>query len=228
MLKLSGLLLRRNMKMNNLSDKDLLDWLSQKSKITELYDRRANEFGNSHLAVCWGTENSQSTRFNALCQVDSLKEGVSILDVGCGLGDFYTYLKKYLKRFKYLGVDVSQEMIRAAQRTHTGSDAEFLCLDILTENINKQFDYVFASGLFNKLQSNQIYYMKMLIGKMFSFATNAISFNTLNAWSKESLHPEDFSIEPADIIEICRNFSPRMKLGMDYMLHDFTVHLYKR
>lgn len=49
---------------------------------------------------------------------DRLKEGISVLDVGCAQGGFATVLAENLKRFAYTGVDVNPTMIETARARH--------------------------------------------------------------------------------------------------------------
>lgn len=49
---------------------------------------------------------------------DCLKEGVSVLDIGCAQGGFAKVLGENLKRFTYTGVDVNPAMVAAARARH--------------------------------------------------------------------------------------------------------------
>lgn len=44
-----------------------------------------------------------------------LKEGMTVLDVGCAQGGFASVLSENLKDFRYTGVDVNENMVAAAQ-----------------------------------------------------------------------------------------------------------------
>ncbi|NVL90353.1 MAG: hypothetical protein HWN69_05065, partial [Desulfobacterales bacterium] len=56
------------------------------------YDKLLGIRAKDHEMVGWGSEESQKCRFGVLCQLDDLS-GKSVLDVGCGLGDLYGYLR---------------------------------------------------------------------------------------------------------------------------------------
>lgn len=49
---------------------------------------------------------------------DHLKEGISVLDVGCAQGGFAAILSEHLKDFSYTGVDISPTMIEHAKARH--------------------------------------------------------------------------------------------------------------
>ncbi|MEK7246323.1 MAG: class I SAM-dependent methyltransferase [Pseudomonadota bacterium] len=46
---------------------------------------------------------------------DRLKEGVSILDIGCAQGGFAAVIAEHVKNFRYVGADVNSEMIARAR-----------------------------------------------------------------------------------------------------------------
>jgi SAM-dependent methyltransferase len=49
---------------------------------------------------------------------DRLREGVSVLDVGCAQGGFASALAEHLSDFAYTGVDINAEMIERARAGH--------------------------------------------------------------------------------------------------------------
>ena len=85
----------------------------------------------------------------ALAKKTGLKEGSGILDAGCGQG-FFTWLFADLG-FNALGVDISVEGIRTAQREYGSSSARYAVGDIQCLEFAKQFDCVFtrSCSLFN-------------------------------------------------------------------------------
>ena len=89
----------------------------------------------------------------------------SILDVGCGFGDLFGYLKKNKTDFDYLGCDINEKIINVAKDQYP--DVTFVVHDFLDLKLEKKYDWVIASGIFNfKLNDNEIYIQKMLT-KMF-------------------------------------------------------------
>ncbi len=51
---------------------------------------------------------------------DLLKDGVSVLDMGCAQGGFASILEENLKGFHYTGADISAEMLARARARHPG------------------------------------------------------------------------------------------------------------
>ena len=61
-----------------------------------------------------GVQKSPRKRFRVFCDIDNLNSS-KILDLGCGTGDFNTYLKK--KKFvNYTGIDSNRNMINILKK----------------------------------------------------------------------------------------------------------------
>lgn len=76
----------------------------------------------------------------------------SVLDAGCGSGDFVLAMPKTVKRYR--GIDLSEQMVLSARECFAphykqphSCDINFSVEDILTYSPNEQFDFVLASGL---------------------------------------------------------------------------------
>ncbi len=76
----------------------------------------------------WRGRADQVLRFAVCAQALPLTEVRSVLDVGCGLGDFAPFLRQLGFHGRYLGVDVLPEMVRQAVASHPGE--EYICADL--------------------------------------------------------------------------------------------------
>src|SRR3954449_9883431 len=103
----------------------------------------------AHGSVAEGVKMSpagQRDRFAELTRIGELA-GHSVVDVGCGVGDFYTYLREHVHPLDYLGIDLMDEMAeRAAARF---PEAQFSARDVLAHGLGDEFDYVLLSAVFN-------------------------------------------------------------------------------
>ena len=135
----------------------------------------------------WNSLASQSSRYAILCHLLENKP-LSILDVGCGTGDLYHYIKKEQLPFEYMGIDLSAKMIVAAQKAYPAGN--FRCLAINDIKTNYSFDCVMASGIFNLSMKNHEDQMLETILSMLDCSTNLVRFNlltnTFNFKSKDS------------------------------------------
>jgi len=89
---------------------------------------------------------------------DYLIPGEKVLDLGCGNGRFYEAMKG--KKVDYIGVDVSEKLIKIAQKRYP--KAKFLVADALNLPFpNNYFDKVYAIALFHHIPSKE-YRLKVL------------------------------------------------------------------
>lgn len=77
---------------------------------------------------------------------DELREGISILDLGCAHGGFAGVIAEHVKSFTYTGVDISPEMIRRGRARYP--EHEFLCAPGGDYSLleARRFDVVLALG----------------------------------------------------------------------------------
>ena len=78
-------------------------------KIRDHYQSLFEEHGISEKAVQYTDKYSQYARFFFLTQF--IQKGSSILDVGCGLGDLYSFLHSNDFFGSYHGIDIVPEFI---------------------------------------------------------------------------------------------------------------------
>ncbi|HMO17326.1 MAG TPA: class I SAM-dependent methyltransferase [Oligoflexia bacterium] len=201
-----------------------------KSEIEQYHKNRRNT-ENSATKAGWKNRDAQETRFNQLFRSFELIDGDSILDVGCGLGDLFKYLKdKYCRtKFNYSGVDILFEMINFAENEY--KDTIFQKIDSISEI--ESSDYIVASGIFNLKNSagndEWLNYIYETVSIMFNKSIKGISFNCLSSFSdSEFMKDELYYANPMQIFEFCaKNLSENLTLYHDYRQYDFTISIKK-
>lgn len=189
------------------------------------YDELVRRFGYDYRACDWGSSASQQRRFEVLAAVADLN-GRSVLDVGCGLADFATYLSSAEGRSgvpRYTGLDISQEMIRHARER--GPDLDIRQGNILDDGL-ETFDIVVGSGIFTLLPGERCDLVESIIAAMYDHANHAVAFNTLSSWTSHR-RKDEFHASPIAMLEFCRSLTERLVLRHDYHPRDFTVYLYR-
>jgi SAM-dependent methyltransferase len=194
-----------------------------KEEIIRLYEDRLEKYGRSVKTMGWRDKDQQYLRFKILSEIGEL-DGKKILDVGCGFGDFFDYLKNNGIDVDYHGFDISPKIIAAAKRHHP--DLIFEEKDILAEEMDEKFDYVFESGILNKKNLDNCMYAKAIISKMYNLCTEGISFNVMTNYVD---YREDylFYYSPEKIFAFCKKLSKFVVLRHDYPLYEFTMYIYK-
>lgn len=205
------------------SDSNQKIWQEEDRENIKIYDDLVRQHGLSFKALDWGSRESQFLRFKILSEIGIVK-GASLLDVGCGLGDFLEWANNAGLEIKYCGVDITASLIDAANKKF-GNNC-FQTLNIIEDKDLPKYDYVIASGIFAKRISGGNEYAQAMIRQMFSMCNKGLAFNSLSSLS-DNLDENDFSMNPYELMDFCRTLSPWVVMRHDYHPNDMTVYLYK-
>ena len=177
----------------------------------------------SSFALGWKDIESQQIRFKALAGIGNLS-GCSVLDAGCGYGDFLPYLSTSYKDFTYTGMEQIPELLKEAIVRHGHSPAANFIQGNFTTTLLPVVDYVFASGSLN-YRSTDPDFIFNAIDKLYGACTYGFAFNLLNHIIPNGLL---VAYNPGQIISYCSSICPEVKLIQDYDPNDFTVYMYKQ
>lgn len=195
----------------------LLDRLT----IRLFHDERQKQFSGDHArSLGWSSTESQFLRFKTMTQAINFEQK-TVLDLGCGYGDFKTFLDMSCCIKSYTGVDQQSSFIKQAKllfKHHT--NCEFIKADFSATTLPKA-DIVVASGSLNYRARNKTYHAKV-IKDMYERAEVAVIFNLLNSkhfTSSSLLEAHD----PQQVLKYCLSFCPDSELITDYADEDFTI-----
>ena len=173
--------------------------------------------------VGWKSTQTQEARFNALLAAGDLK-GKSILDLGCGLGCLYGYLKELGWQGEYTGMDVLDMMVKGASRRFP--DVLFEKRNILLDPPRRQWDYVFISGIFNHRVKNNWAWIEETVRLCFKLARVGVAFNLLEGGKEES-DTTFFYAQRKDLEMKAKLWSAgKYKIVNNYLPDDMTAYLY--
>jgi len=201
----------------------------------EFYLPRLENHGlYSAQSVGW-TDYLQVSLFDRMMKVLSsidMEKQYTLLDVGCGLGDFIPHLRGAgYSNISYTGIDILPAMISSARKKYPGFD--FRQGDFFMDDFSDSYDFVICSGALNiivqKGEEAHYSYVKEFISRMFRLSGIACSFNLLPLSGKEYF-PEDsrfFYVDQNRVAAFCSGLCENVFL--DYRHHEyiFTVHLAK-
>jgi SAM-dependent methyltransferase len=140
----------------------------------------------------------------------------TIVDAGCGFGDFYVYLKEKENLPKtYIGIDLSTPMVVEA-KVRTG--CKIIQKDILCQSI-PMADWYVASGSMNLLTRMET---RIFIQRCFEKSRKGFIFNLLEGKEREGSYSY---WNPHEMLDLCHTFSHNVRLKEGYMEGDFTVVL---
>lgn len=195
-------------------------------QVNNYYSQKIIKNGATPQGVDWNSVESQELRFEVLSKVITDVANFSVLDYGCGFGSMYDYFKHKYSNFKFIGLDISEEMINEALKKHE-QDAASQWLTTITDA--DKFDFVIASGIFNvRLENTQedwLIYVLETLQKLNSHSTKGFSFNVLTKYSdKEFMKDYLYYADPLFLFDYCKtNFSKNVALLHDYNLYEFTL-----
>ncbi len=185
---------------------------------TDTFYRNALErYGHNAQGAHWESARSQRVRFAVLRRLlPADLSALSLVDVGCGLGDLFRYLEVQGDRpGGYVGIDVVEPMVEIA-RLRTGE--EVLLLDALRDPLPGA-DYYLCSGAMNTLtrEETRLFIERCLAASRLGFVFNLLrgedDCDTFNYW------------EPQDIETLARELGAECAIETGYMHRDFSAAL---
>lgn len=151
----------------------------------------------------------------------------SILDVGCGVGDYYAYLLeiKDVAEPLYTGIDYNGNMIEMAGKKYP--KAKFETKDLSTEV--EQYDWVVAMSAFNiPMQDDMNSYVKKSIDKMYSIAKKGIALNLIHSLSGDSEKDEGLdTFDPKELFDYVYSKYKNVRIHTNYLDRDFSIQIFK-
>ena len=204
---------------------ECLGFAEDERRIASYFDERARRFGDDPRALDWSSRTAQQARFRVLSEI-GIETGHSVLDVGCGQGDFCLWLQENGIRVDYVGLDLSEQMLTVARAKvpHARLFKGSVC-DLEAEL--GRFDWVVASGIFYLRQCEPYESMRSTVSSMFALADRGVAFNTLADWGGGTTENAEFRAIPAKVLELCRSSTPYVLMRADYHVADITLYLFK-
>jgi SAM-dependent methyltransferase len=202
------------------------------SDVRDLYTSNLAEHGVSSSAVGWPDAEKQVLRFEKLAHliaVDRPAAPVTVNDWGCGYGAMFSFLDALpgVELARYVGYDVSSEMLEAAREHVPDPRAEW----VLGSEVTQEADYSFLSGTFNvRMEASDASwasYVQSVLRLLHSRSRRGFAFNLLTSyvdWRKDDL----FYADPAEFFAFCKTELSRfVTLLHDYPLYEWTIVVLK-
>ena len=164
--------------------------------------------------------------FEALAGVGQL-DGAKVLDVGCGLGAFWGFLKRGKIKAHYTGIDLFPNVIEEARKLYPEAAFENRVLTARPFRPGA-FDYAFLSGVFNVKVRDNWKYMRAILSSVLRQTRKAVAFNVLSADAgiKEA---DRFTADPKQLVALGRKLGVSRVHLLDHYHHlDLTLYLYKK
>src|SRR3989339_1295714 len=106
--------------------------------VSRVYTYRINECGPVANGVFWKDSDGQILRLELLLQTvaqEDLNGPITINDLGCGYGALFDLVKNepMMRGGRYIGYDISPEMIATAKAQYNDARATFIVSPVATE-----------------------------------------------------------------------------------------------
>jgi len=189
------------------------------------YRERWEQYGYDPRTLYWD-KGRQQVRFTAALEVLRPNEYGSVMDVGCGFGDFLAHLKALGWSGQYTGVDIVPELLAEARRRHGEPNASFHCADIQEQPLNVQAAMGVALGIFNhRLKQDNMLFISSMLEAMWNHTTDVVVLDFLST-SADIRRDELFYADPRAIYDLARRFSRRVMIHHAYIPFEFQVKVW--
>jgi len=186
----------------------------------ERYNKRLAEQGPGAYALGWGTEDYQRKRFHDLLHALKPEDinGKTVLDIGCGLADLYSFLKEQGFELKnYVGTDINSQFLAIAQQRYPDCTFEprDLMLDPYAEPVA---DIGIMLGVMNFKLADNKQYAREMIKKAFAAVRETLVVNVIS-----DVHNDEYPREPTihyykpnELLAFAQTLTPFCSLIHDY------------
>ena len=209
------------------------------SNMVKRYSDRYNKLGYDVKTLGWGSKAQQYHRFENVLNSGLDLENKSILDIGCGFGDFFTFLKnKNINFSHYNGADINSDLINEAKNVHKhNKDCHFSVYDIVNDSgiISNCVDIAYLIGVLNlnlKNEVNNYDYSFKVIKNAFNLVNESLVVNLLDDNLTPGYSKEDFVFYHNDIkmVDFAMTIAKRVDITYSQIpipQKEFNLILYK-
>lgn len=186
----------------------------------KFYSCAIKKYGITARGLNWLSTNKQLIRFNVILNIlpKSLSD-FTVVDAGCGFGDFYNYLQdNNIIIKKYIGIDSIDEMCNIASK----NTAQRIILADVCKDALPPAHYYICSGALNILTPFETY---QFIQNCYNSSELGFIFNILNGTTKSDTYNY---VTTAKIKEMAKELNVgKLILRDDYLQNDITVGFIK-
>lgn len=196
------------------------------SEVVQYYSARLEAHGPTPQGVDWnGVESHQLRHSQFLRLIEPSRHG-SVIDLGCGFGDFLRFLRNSGHRGDFVGYDIAPSMIAKARELHgEGADRRWR---VGTEP-HETADFAIASGIFNVKGeiANEVWidYVHQMLDILAHTSRRGFGFNILSLSSDPDRRRSNlYYADPVQMLAHCLSrYGRSVALLQDYGLYEFTI-----
>lgn len=196
-----------------------------KEQILSFYNYHLKKFGDRPEALRW-TPQGQIRRYHTLTEIAQDLHASTVLDYGCGTGDFYRFLGRRGIVPRYTGVDINENFIEIARKKYPQCAFQVMDISEGDDELEGFFDYIFICGVFNYLVPGVGDDLKNALVMLFKHCNKGLALNALSSHTPLK-DPELNYTSPEEMVAFAlENLSPYLMLRHDRIQNDFTLFVY--
>jgi SAM-dependent methyltransferase len=196
------------------------------SGIAAYYASKLATHGSTPQGVDWnGTESHERRHRQFLRLLDGSRDA-SVIDLGCGFGDFLRFLRAEGHLGRFTGYDIAPGMIEKARELHGETDDRQWRIGAEPVDVA---DFAIASGIFNVKGdvADEIWtgYVHRTIDILARAGQRGFAFNVLSMSSDPDRRRQNlYYAEPTVMLGHCLStYGRSVALLQDYGLYEFTI-----
>jgi SAM-dependent methyltransferase len=195
------------------------------SGVAAYYSSKLALHGTTAQGVDWNGQASHDLRHRQFLRLLGGGLDASVLDLGCGYGDFLRFLRAEGYQGPFIGYDVAPDMITEAARLH----GEAGCQWRVGAEPAETADFAIASGIFNVKGDVPIEvwvrYVHDTIDILAHTGRQGFAFNILSLSSDSERRAANlYYADASEVLSYClRRYGRAVALLQDYGLYEFTV-----
>lgn len=194
------------------------------SLIAQWYQDRIRKYGTSFASLSAGNEQREAQR-HAVHMSATFGEEPRLLDIGCGIGRFYSFLKNCGRKCSYTGYDLVPDYVQYCRATF--SDIQVSERDVVECGIDGEFDTIVASQVFNHRYggADNMEVMEYVLRQTFDHSTVSVSIDMLSTYVD---YQEDylFYYSPEQVLRLAKSVAKRVLLRHEYAPYEFCIQMF--
>jgi SAM-dependent methyltransferase len=196
------------------------------SEVAAYYAAKLEAHGSTPQGVDWNGAQSHQQRHSQFLRLLEGSPTASIIDLGCGFGDFLRFLRAAGHRGRFTGYDIVPSMIEKARELHGEAEDRQWRIGAEPDGVA---DFAIASGIFNVKGDvpHEIWagYVRRTVETLAGAGRRGFAFNMLSLSSDPERRRQNlYYADPAEMLAYClSHYGRSVALLQDYGLYEFTV-----
>ena len=192
-------------------------------EISNIYNKRFDNFNNTPKGVFWNSKLSQDLRLNIILDKilqNTKSDEFSIADIGCGYGSFADYLNRNYNesKFNYEGFDINPKFIKHCRSKFSEANLRF----IIDSKPSSKKDFVTMSGTYNLATTTNVslweQYLFSCLSECWSYTKTAMIFNLQTSTKSKISSQNIYYANASKVIDFCVS-----KLGPTRVVRDSSL-----